>query len=372
MGVTFSKSIRFGAVRFNFSGSGIGVSAGIPGLRIGAGPRGAYISGGVGGFRYRKSLGARSSPVSTVGTPARPPSTTPAEAPTPQLHDGPSPTVVGTVEHNAKDVLELADSNGDALLQSMNEQRSRQALWPFAAVGLFVAFLLFRNMGQSWPTAVHLVVAGLFAVIVGWVKWRDGVQRLTVLFFEPDAKSCQVFEQLTASTRTAAEARKLRSVANTAQYADTKYTGGAAQGLKFEEASFSVGQPPGVASNVDVPLLRAGRTLLAFFPDRVLAFQGKSVGAIDYHRLEVASRPSQFIEHESLPSDARVIEHTWQYVNKKGGPDKRFKNNRQLPVCAYNALHLSTPDGLDLRFMASKEGCFDAFAQTVKAIHRQR
>ncbi len=43
MELTFAKSIRFGALRFNISGSGIGVSAGIPGFRIGTGPRGAYI-----------------------------------------------------------------------------------------------------------------------------------------------------------------------------------------------------------------------------------------------------------------------------------------------------------------------------------------
>ena len=57
MGVSFAKSVKFGAVRFNFSGGGIGMSVGIPGLRIGTGPRGAYIGGGMAGFRYRKSLG---------------------------------------------------------------------------------------------------------------------------------------------------------------------------------------------------------------------------------------------------------------------------------------------------------------------------
>lgn len=38
MGVIFAKSIKFGAIRFNFSGSGIWVSAGGRGLRIGTGP----------------------------------------------------------------------------------------------------------------------------------------------------------------------------------------------------------------------------------------------------------------------------------------------------------------------------------------------
>jgi hypothetical protein len=49
MGLSFAKSVKCGAVRFNVSGSGIGVSVGIPGLRIGTGPRGAYIGGGLGG-----------------------------------------------------------------------------------------------------------------------------------------------------------------------------------------------------------------------------------------------------------------------------------------------------------------------------------
>jgi hypothetical protein len=70
VGITFAKSVRFGAVRFNFSGSGIGISAGIPGLRLGTGPRGAHISGGIGGFRYRKSLG--------IGRPSRAEDATPS------------------------------------------------------------------------------------------------------------------------------------------------------------------------------------------------------------------------------------------------------------------------------------------------------
>ena len=64
----------------------------------------------------------------------------------------------------------------------------------------------------------------------------------------------------------------------------------------------------------------------------------------------------RYVESESVPSDARIIGQTWQYVNKKGGPDKRFKNNRQLPICAYSQLNLSTSDGLDVRFFSSKEG----------------
>ena len=33
-------------------------------------------------------------------------------------------------------------------------------------------------------------------------------------------------------------------------------------------------------------------------------------------------------------------------MNKNGGPDRRFKNNRQLPVLMYGRLELSSPFGL--------------------------
>src|SRR5687768_11584484 len=52
----FRKSVSLGPIRFNLSKSGIGMSAGIPGLRVGTGPRGNYIHMGKGGLYYRQSL----------------------------------------------------------------------------------------------------------------------------------------------------------------------------------------------------------------------------------------------------------------------------------------------------------------------------
>lgn len=44
MGFFLRKSIRVGPFRLNLSKSGLGVSAGIPGLRFGTGPSGNYIN----------------------------------------------------------------------------------------------------------------------------------------------------------------------------------------------------------------------------------------------------------------------------------------------------------------------------------------
>ncbi|MCY1364171.1 hypothetical protein D9M69_509650 [compost metagenome] len=128
-----------------------------------------------------------------------------------------------------------------------------------------------------------------------------------------------------------------------------------------------LGHAPNVVANVPVPVLAADKTTLAFYPDRVLAFQEGAVGAIDYSTLSALSSSVRYIESGSLPGDAKVVDRTWQYVNKKGGPDRRFKNNREFPVCEYSQFNLSTPDGLDVRFIGSKPGGFDGLAQVLAA-----
>ena len=56
MGFYIRKSLKAGPFRFNLSKSGIGVSTGIPGFRVGSGPRGNYVHMGAHGLYYRASL----------------------------------------------------------------------------------------------------------------------------------------------------------------------------------------------------------------------------------------------------------------------------------------------------------------------------
>ena len=61
-------------------------------------------------------------------------------------------------------------------------------------------------------------------------------------------------------------------------------------------------------------------------------------------RLDVSQQ--RFIENGHLPGDAKVVDYTWRYVNKSGGPDRRFANNAQLPICLYDELLFSSGTGL--------------------------
>ena len=52
----FRKAFTFGPFRLNLSKSGLGLSFGITGLRVGIGPTGPYLHAGRGGLYFRKSL----------------------------------------------------------------------------------------------------------------------------------------------------------------------------------------------------------------------------------------------------------------------------------------------------------------------------
>jgi hypothetical protein len=56
MGWYLRKSLKLGPLRFNLSKSGVGTSIGVKGLRVGTGPKGAYLHGGRGGLYFRERL----------------------------------------------------------------------------------------------------------------------------------------------------------------------------------------------------------------------------------------------------------------------------------------------------------------------------
>ena len=56
MGFYIRKSVSVGPFRLNLSKSGLGLSVGVKGFRVGVGPAGQYVHMGRGGIYYRKTF----------------------------------------------------------------------------------------------------------------------------------------------------------------------------------------------------------------------------------------------------------------------------------------------------------------------------
>ena len=153
---------------------------------------------------------------------------------------------------------------------------------------------------------------------------------------------------------------------------DWKRNAGAAYNVQRERISMRRSTPARVESNI-VPLcLDLGKLKLFFLPDQVLYWQRETFASIDYGDLKVASASTRFIEESVQTSDSQQVGNTWRYVRKDGGPDRRFNNNRQLPIMLYGVVHATSAGGLNLVFHTSRPDSATSFQSTFQAVQLNR
>ena len=127
---------------------------------------------------------------------------------------------------------------------------------------------------------------------------------------------------------------------------DWKMNAGADAIVKRKPINPSCAPPPYFQSNISIPTLPAGERRLHFLPDRLLVWDGRSVGAVGFEQMEVSFIDQRFIEGGVVPRDAQIVGSTWKYANKKGGPDRRFNDNREIPIALYEEILLTSTSGL--------------------------
>lgn len=100
------------------------------------------------------------------------------------------------------------------------------------------------------------------------------------------------------------------------------------------------------------------------YPRFVIAYNGTADFTVKpVSEASALSVWQNFIVEDTPPKDAKLINHTWRYVNKNGQPDGRYANNPMLSVYRYANLSFPT---LDIKLQFSKCLASDHFAQALK------
>ena len=357
MGFYLRKSVRVGPLRFNLSGSGIGLSCGIPGLRIGTGPRGNYIHAGRGGFYYRKTFSAGKT--HSFGTDQ------PNQQPTYQT-DTVDPTLGQLEPVDAGTSALMQDTSSQSLLDELNEKHRRLRLWPWILLLAIATVATAIYLGLPALIIGLVTCAGAVAVILS--TYRDTLKKTTVLLYDFDDDALGAFANLDGAFNQANASQCIWHVQSKAAVLDRKYHAGASSVIDTDKIRLSKSAPPGVKTNILPMVTPLGRKRLYFLPDRVLLLDAVGFGAISYQDLRVELEKSTFITGEvTAPSDARIVTYTWRYVNKGrgGGPDHRFHDNPQLPVIETGDLAFSTDSGFSAKLKFSNVGAAEALENGV-------
>lgn len=112
-----------------------------------------------------------------------------------------------------------------------------------------------------------------------------------------------------------------------------------------------------------------------FYPGfLILTGRNGAFALTDHRELKLTYSATEFPERGSVPADAEKIGTTWYRANKDGSPDRRFRDNFQIPLCRYGVLHIEGPAGLNEKFAfsnsAKAEGFAAAFAEYSGVISR--
>src|ERR1700678_3419505 len=139
MGFYIRKSVSVGPFRFNLSKSGVGVSTGIKGFRVGAGPRGNYVQMGRGGIYFRQTL------------PSFHGQRTPSEVPEQQTSS------VDFNEIESGSVSQMVDSSSVGLLEKIDSKAKKSLIWPWL-LGFGICLLILLAAIRSPPWVYFLLV----------------------------------------------------------------------------------------------------------------------------------------------------------------------------------------------------------------------
>jgi hypothetical protein len=208
---------------------------------------------------------------------------------------------------------------------------------------------------------------------VVWLILRDRARRAVVVFYDVNDEAAEWFQRLVDAVDEASKmSRAWRintsgSVRTTYQY---KVNSGANTIVSRARLAVGFAGPKQLKTNIAVPSVRAGKDALHFLPDRLFVGNGKRFSDVAYGDLHAAASSGRFIESEGRPNDARQVDTTWQYVNVGGGPDRRYNNNRQLPVMLYGNLELTSDGGLIWLLQASRENGFLDLASVLRQAPR--
>lgn len=342
MGLNFRRSIRVGKYfKINISKSGIGYSFGTRGFRTSVSSRGrTTISGSVPGtgISYSHTLGTthRTSP---SGTSHRPNNHNNAANQIPQDN---------RINIESANLINFQNSEKKELIKNINFCKNINTASIIIILCGIVASIAFKT-GNPYlgVLGILMIIAGVAGLISSFIYFP------VHLDYSGDEELFEKHSRLINALKEFCMCNGKWQVLSYAINSNTKVHSGAKANVSREFFSFSNELPFFLKTSAPYITLNLKNEKLIFFPEQVAIIRGSGIGFIDLADIEIKTSPVEFVENLRVPNDTEIIRYTWKYVNKNGGPDKRFNDNRQLPLCKYGNIKFTSSNGLNVWLQCS-------------------
>lgn len=343
MGFRMRKSINLGGgFKINLSKSGIGYSWGVPGYRITRTAKGST----------RSTYSIPGTGLSYVDESGRNRDRTPSSRNNARNNTQPMQQQEQT--HN----IESADIDSFKAAEIGNitsaiEKTIRLNKW--STVLIVCAIFI-----PAYPVLAILPIIGIILKIVAH---KSGAVQLE---YTLDDDKEDEYNRCIGAWQILAEGDKEWQVIQEAHVSNQKVNAGAGRNVKRVVCKIEKTTPFYINTNVDTIQIKLHKEILIFLPDKVFIIRKGKVGLVNYEDVSIRVSQTRFIESDPVPRDAVVVGSTWQYVNKNGTPDRRYSNNRQLPICQYGVVYLTSGTGLNIEMQFSNVNKTQDFEELIR------
>lgn len=342
MGLRYRKSIKLGGgFRINISKSGIGYSYGVPGYRV------THTANG----RKRTTASIPGTGISYVSE---------SSGKKKKAENSDSIPVENVAAIPSVDIEKLQPVEYQEIIKKL------QKILKLNRISTWMCFcLIFYISPTLFPIGVLGVILKLCVHLFGHIDLE--------YCFDESVSSQNAKNRLTAWNNLR-KCRRIWYVTKTADTQSSRNSGGATGAFSRELTYIQNKLPFYIKSNITIPVIPMPKRneMLLILPDYIMIIQKNKIGVVSHSDVKYDIYATGEVCKEAPANDSKFVKTVWLYANKDGSPDKRHKDNVQLPVYEIGRLNLFSASGLDIKLMLSNTAVLENFESEIKAIEATR
>ncbi len=340
---TFRRRIKIiPGVHLNFSKSGITTSIGVKGASMTFGKSGTYLNTSMpllGIYSRQKLSGASSDPKHDIHKP-EPPTTPSDNIFSADIHEITSQNMQGVKEAIILASQQRKDLQNDLLKIQATLRISKAKL-------MFSYILLYGLIKRSIPEDIRTDMEAQKEAIGQTKEQIENCYVKLDVDFEPEIG--KKYEKLVEAFKKLITCNSIWDVTSSHYQNRVAARSSASTIVRKTDVRFGLKPIPDVKSEYEALYFQnANGSDLYFYPGFIVMYSDKTDFAIiGFDEIIFNHTYVRFTETGRVPEDSKIIDRTWKKVNKNGTPDKRFKDNYQIPVVQYGEISLQTTTGLN-------------------------
>ncbi|MFH7029950.1 MAG: hypothetical protein ACHBN1_32445 [Heteroscytonema crispum UTEX LB 1556] len=251
----------------------------------------------------------------------------------------------GYIEEYQEEEYEVViDRTAAEILDKINRRLKKSYYSTFIGIPTSIFGISAMVQIGNPPVAILLLLLFMVGTVVTYrVYEQDIIRKTTPLTYEfDDEYSRQKFDGLVEALKNLSSTQSVWRLKSQIAIEDWKRNAGSQSIIVRQSSRIGQINPNLIKTNINAWGIDSGNIKLYLLPDSIFLFQNGVYTTITYDALKVAFQELEFTEHETLPRDATVIGHTWKFVRRDGEADRRFNNNRQIPIVNYGLVKLAT------------------------------